>query len=91
MRTAAITGMGIVSCLGTNLAAVTENLKNGHSGIAFDENRKALGFKSPLAALVPDVSAQELNLSRKTMRTMCEPALFSIAAAKKAVANATAF
>ncbi len=88
MRTAAITGMGIVSCLGTNLAAVTENLKNGHSGIAFDENRKALGFKSPLAALVPDVSAQELNLSRKTMRTMCEPALFSIAAAKKAVANA---
>jgi len=88
LRTAAITGMGIVSCLGTDLAAVTLSLKNGQSGIVCDEHRKELGFKSPLAALVPEVSAKDLNLSRKTLRTMCEPALYSIAAAKKAVADA---
>ena len=88
LRRAAITGMGIVSCLGTDLATVTTGLKKGQSGIVFDEQRKNLGFKSPLTSLVPEICPKEMNLSRKTMRTMCEPALFSIAAAQKAVADA---
>ena len=80
--------MGSVSCLGTDFAKVTSGLKNGQSGIVFDEQRKKLGFKSPLTSLVPEICSKELNLSRKTLRTMCEPALFSMAAAQKAVADA---
>ncbi len=80
--------MGIVSCLGTDLSSVTAGLKNGQSGIIFDDQRKKLGFKSPLASFIPEVLPKELGLSRKHMRTMCEPALYSVAAAQKAVADA---
>ncbi|MCP3944570.1 MAG: beta-ketoacyl-[acyl-carrier-protein] synthase family protein [Desulfobacteraceae bacterium] len=80
--------MGIVSCLGKDLDEVTAALKQGRSGIIFDEQRKELGFKSPLTALIPPICPKELNLGRKTLRTMCEPALFSVAAAQKAVTDA---
>lgn len=77
----AITGMGIVSCLGNDPGTVACALEAGKSGIVFDGTRKIQGFKSPLAGMVPEINTKDLGLSRKTLRTMCEPALYATAAA----------
>ncbi|WP_321491750.1 beta-ketoacyl-[acyl-carrier-protein] synthase family protein [uncultured Desulfobacter sp.] len=84
-RKAAITGMGIVSCLGKELDAVADALEQGQSGIVFDQQRKDLGFKSPLTAKLPEINPKEEGLTRKNLRTMCEPALYAAVAARKAV------
>ena len=48
-----ITGMGIYSCLGTSLEEVTASLRQGKSGIIFDEERKEFGFEAALTGAVP--------------------------------------
>ncbi|MEA2059635.1 MAG: hypothetical protein U9P10_03745, partial [Thermodesulfobacteriota bacterium] len=53
---AAITGMGIISCIGTDLSTVSRSLEQGRSGIVFNKERSALGFKSPLTARLPKIS-----------------------------------
>jgi len=85
LKSVAITGIGIVSCLGNDEVSVVSALKNGHSGIIYDEQRKNLGFKSPLTSKLNGFAPKNLGLSKKALRTMCEPALFSFAAAKDAV------
>jgi len=40
MRRVAITGIGIVSCIGNNKAEVLDSLLNTKSGIVFSENTK---------------------------------------------------
>src|SRR5690606_34160567 len=52
-RRVVITGMGIYSCIGTSLEEVTQSLYVGKSGIVFDEERKAFGFRSALTGQVP--------------------------------------
>jgi len=47
-----ITGMGIYSVIGKNLAEVKDSLYHGRSGIIFDPARKALGFRSALTGMV---------------------------------------
>lgn len=49
-RRVVITGMGIYSCLGTNLEDVKKSLYNGTSGIILDPERKEMGFRSGLTA-----------------------------------------
>ena len=85
VKKAAITGIGIVSCLGTDIHSVTTALKNGQSGIVLDETRKAHGFKSCLTAQISEFSPKDWGITKKESKTMCEPALFSYAAAKDAV------
>jgi 3-oxoacyl-[acyl-carrier-protein] synthase-1 len=83
---AAITGMGIVSCLGSTLDDVSAALRGGRSGIVLDEERIALGFRSGLRGRIPQLSSE--LLSRKMHRTMCEPAQYAYAAATDAIADA---
>ncbi len=56
-RRVVITGMGIYSCLGKNLAEVNKSLYHGVSGIILDPERKEMGFRSGLTAKVdmPDL------------------------------------
>lgn len=46
MRQVAITGMGIVSCIGNNKEEVLDSLQKGKSGITFSNEHKDLGFRS---------------------------------------------
>lgn len=85
LKSAAITGIGIISCLGNDTQSVVSAMQNGLSGIVYDEQRKNLGFKSPLTAKINGFDPKDVGLTRKALRTMCEPALFSFAAAKNAV------
>jgi 3-oxoacyl-[acyl-carrier-protein] synthase-1 len=47
-----ITGTGIYSVIGKNLAEVTESLRNGRSGIGIDPVRKEMGFRSALTGIL---------------------------------------
>ncbi len=52
MERVVITGLGIYSCIGKNLAEVTDSLYNGKSGIILDKLRKEMGYRSGLTGFV---------------------------------------
>jgi 3-oxoacyl-[acyl-carrier-protein] synthase-1 len=85
LKSVAITGIGIVSCLGNDTKSIVSSMEKGRSGIIYDQQRKDLGFRSPLTSKITGFEPKEYGLTRKALRTMCEPALFSFAAAKDAV------
>ena len=84
----AITGMGIVSSLGCNLKVVSENLYNGKPNIILDSKRLELGFRSGLTATLRDFDLKRYGLSRKALRTMCEPSRYAYGAAQDAIIDA---
>ena len=87
MNRVAITGIGIVSCLGRRLEEVRDALRCGRSGVVIDENRVALGFRSPLTGMIRDFDPGEV-LPRKQRKSMPEFAIWAYAAATDAVAAA---
>jgi 3-oxoacyl-[acyl-carrier-protein] synthase-1 len=87
-RMAAITGMGIVSCLGHSLEEVTHSLRQGKSGIILDEDRLKAGFRSALTGNIRDFDPRRWGVNRKLANTMGEPALYAFAAAQDAVKDA---
>ena len=87
-RAAAVTGMGIISCLGLNQETVAGALKQGKSGIFFDDTRASLGFRSPLTSKISGFRPADYGIGKKAQRSMCEPALYAMAAAKDAVRDA---
>ncbi|MFG1175112.1 beta-ketoacyl-[acyl-carrier-protein] synthase family protein [Erwiniaceae bacterium CAU 1747] len=64
----AITGLGIISSIGTSLDEVTHSLYHGHSGIVIDPIRQELGFNSPLTGAIKAFS-HRFPLSRKQRKT----------------------
>ncbi|WP_291122224.1 beta-ketoacyl-[acyl-carrier-protein] synthase family protein [Empedobacter sp. UBA7620] len=82
-----ITGMGIYSCLGTSLEEVTESLRQGKSGIIFDEVRKEFGFKSALTGTVP-VPDLKPFLNRRQRITIGQETEFAYMATLEALKNA---
>lgn len=86
MHRVAITGVGIVSCLGNVRATVTEALRSGRSGIVVDPQRVELGFRSPLTGKIEGVNSA--ILSRKQRKTMPDFALWAYATALDALEQA---
>jgi 3-oxoacyl-[acyl-carrier-protein] synthase-1 len=84
MHRVAITGFGIISCLGNNPHAVGEALRQGKSGIVADENRIKLGFRSPLTGMIRDFNP-ETYLSKKHRKTMPDFAVHAYAAVTDAL------
>ena len=82
-----ITGIGIYSCLGENLNEVLTSLKQGKSGIIYDETRKDFGYRSCLTGHVniPDLKP---FLSRRERIGMHEPAMFAYMSTMEAMKNA---
>ena len=85
LKSVAITGIGIISCLGNDSESIVSAMQNGRSGIIYDDQRKDLGFRSPLTSKINGFVPENYGLTKKALRTMCEPALFSYAAAQDAV------
>lgn len=83
MKRAVITGMGIVSPLGNDLATVMESLKEGKSGIHYKEEYKELGLRSHVAGRI-DIDLSE-HIDRKTIRFMGNPAGYAYVAMKQAI------
>lgn len=87
MHRVAITGVGIVSCLGSDVGTVSEALRQGQSGIVVDEERRKLGFRSPLTGRVLGFDADSV-LSRKQRKTMPDFAIQAYKAAQDAITMA---
>ncbi|WP_372964502.1 beta-ketoacyl-ACP synthase I [Marinobacter sp.] len=86
MRRVVITGMGIVSSLGTNQKEVTESLRESRSGIALSEEARDSGLRSHVSGRI-DLNLSEL-IDRKIWRFMCPAAGYSYLATKEAIAQA---
>ncbi len=85
MRRVVVTGMGIVSSIGTNKGEVLASLREGRSGIEFSEEYKALGFRSQVYGPVR-VKREEL-IDRKLLRFMGDAAAFTYIAMAQAIAD----
>ncbi|MCG8312209.1 MAG: beta-ketoacyl-ACP synthase I, partial [Pseudomonadales bacterium] len=83
MRRVVVTGLGIVSCLGNNKNAVLDSLKEGRSGISFQEAYKEMGFRSQVAGSV-DIDKSEF-IDRKVQRFMGDAAAFAYIAMQQAI------
>jgi len=85
MKRIAITGIGIVSCLGNNQSEVYDSLLNTKSGISFSEEYKKYNFKSQICG-IPKIKVEE-HIDRKIIRFMGEGSAYNYIAMKEAVAD----
>jgi 3-oxoacyl-[acyl-carrier-protein] synthase-1 len=89
MERVVITGMGLISCLGSELDDVSRSLREGRSGVIFSPERKALGFRSGLITRLPDIGEEKSRLDRRARKFMPEPAIYCTLACKKAIASSS--
>jgi len=86
MRRVVVTGMGIVSSLGTNQKEVAQSLRESRSGIAFSEEARSNGLRSHVAGKI-DLNLSEL-IDRKIWRFMSPAAGYCYLSAKEAIEQA---
>jgi 3-oxoacyl-[acyl-carrier-protein] synthase I len=83
MRRVVITGLGIVSCLGSDKATVTSSLREGKSGIRFNPSYAEMGLRSHVSGSV-NLNLEEL-IDRKIMRFMGDAAAFAYLSMEQAI------
>jgi 3-oxoacyl-[acyl-carrier-protein] synthase-1 len=86
MRRVVISGIGIVSCLGNSRSEVTRSLKEGRSGITFNEKFQEMGLRSQVCGSV-DIDIAE-HIDRKVRRFMGDAAAYSYIAMQQAISDA---
>ncbi len=86
-RRVVISGIGIHSCIGKDIDAVTKSLKEGRSGIGIDPVRKEMGYRSPLTGILDSPSLKGI-LSRRERVNMSEQAVYAYFSTVEALNNA---
>jgi 3-oxoacyl-[acyl-carrier-protein] synthase-1 len=86
VRRVAVTGMGIVSCLGNNKAEVWRCLQEGISGVRVVPEMQELGYKHPVAGLVAGLVTN--GIGKKQLQTMSATARYAAVAALEALQDA---
>jgi len=86
MRRVVITGLGIVSCLGTDKETVSANLRASRSGIRFNPSYAEMGMRSHVSGSVK-LDLEEL-IDRKVLRFMGDAAAFAYLSMQQAIADA---
>ena len=81
-----ITGAGIVSCIGNDLATVEASLRAGTSGIKAVEKFKELGLRSQVGG-APEIDI-EARIDRKQLRFMGDAAAYAQIALEDAIQQA---
>ena len=76
-RRVVITGMGIWSCLGTDLETVKQSLYEGKSGIGLQSERLEYGYRSALTGFVEEPVITKKMLDRHTRAGMPEEARYA--------------
>ncbi|MDZ4688786.1 MAG: beta-ketoacyl-[acyl-carrier-protein] synthase family protein [Planctomycetaceae bacterium] len=82
----AVTGMGIVNCLGNSVPEVLTALREGRSGVEIVEEYRALGFRSALAGTLKNY--QPPVVDRVYLRQMGDNGLLATAATFEALRDA---
>jgi len=86
MRRVVVTGMGIVSPIGDDVAQVTQSLKDGRSGIVFCEEYAERGFRSHVHG-APTIELDD-KIDRKLRRFMGDGAAYAYVAMQEAINDA---
>ncbi len=86
MKRVVITGLGIVSSIGTNKQKVLESLRQGRSGIGFSQEYADLGFRSHVCGHI-DIDTSAL-IDRKVRRFMGDAAAFNYVAMRESIEDA---
>ena len=86
MKRVVVTGMGIVSSIGNNLAEVTDSLKQARGGIVFAEDYANLNFRCQVHG-APKLDPFAV-LDRRTTRFMGKGAAWNYIAMTEAIAHA---
>lgn len=85
MRRVVITGAGIVSCIGNTLAEVTASLKQGQSGITFNESYAKHEFKSQVSGSIDKSALDTSAIDRKLKRFFSDASLYAYVSALDAI------
>lgn len=85
MRRVVITGAGIVSCIGHDLDRVTQSLKEGQSGITFNESYAEHGFKSQVSGSIDKTALDTAKIDRKLKRFFSDASLYAYVSALNAI------
>ncbi|MCH2163956.1 MAG: beta-ketoacyl-ACP synthase I [Marinovum sp.] len=86
MRRVVVTGLGVVSSIGTNKDEVLASLKSGKSGITANETMTEHGFRSQVAGAV-DLDVSE-HVDKRTLRFMGPGAAYAYVAMQQAIEDA---
>ena len=86
MRRVVVTGMGLVSCLGHDKETVIKSLREGKSGISFNETFKEMGLRSHVSGSI-EIDLGE-HIDRKHLRFMGDAASFAYISLQKAIDDA---
>ena len=87
MKKVVITGMGIVSPLGSSVETFWENLVNGVSGIDYIKNIDASNLPVKIAAEVKNFNPSELGLDNSTIRRTDKYTQYALIASNQAMAD----
>lgn len=85
MKRVVVTGIGVTSCLGLDVEAVTESLRQAKSGIKFKQEYADMGFRSHVAGFV-EIDFKE-HIDRKVLRFMGDAAAYAYISMKQAIAD----
>jgi 3-oxoacyl-[acyl-carrier-protein] synthase-1 len=83
-----VTGMGIWSCIGTNIETVKNSLYDGKSGIGLQPERLTYGYRSGLTGIVETPVITKQMLDRHTRAGMSEEAQYAYMASRQAFEQA---
>ena len=86
MRRVVVTGIGIVSCLGSDKQTVLESLRLARSGIRFNPTYKEMGLRSHVSGSI-DLDLPAL-IDRKILRFMGDAAAFGYLSMEQAIKDA---
>jgi 3-oxoacyl-[acyl-carrier-protein] synthase-1 len=86
MRRVAITGFGIISCIGSDAREVLRSLQEGRSGIAYLPERKRLGFRSALGGQLKPLPPPAIP--KRNLRQMSVGAQLAVHAVQQALQDA---
>ena len=89
-RRVAITGLGVVSCLGHDYETVIDALERGESGVRATPEWEGRGLKSLVAGTIENLEEKKstAKISKKLVPGMSDSALYCALAAKDAVDDA---
>ena len=87
MRRVVVTGMGVITPLGTGLEALWESVREGRSGVRKITPFDVSSFKSQIAASVDDFKPRDY-MDAKSARRLDRFSLFSVAASRMALDDA---
>ena len=85
MRRVVVTGMGIVSSIGTDIETVAAALKAGRSGISHDEQMAEHGFRSRISGK-PNIDVTQ-HIDKRALRFMGPGAAYAHIAMQQAIAD----